>query len=177
MHSNHFVSFFRFSIWNFVDWNFNTDTTCFVTEEYIRCMGWAPYVVTFPDTVLCSLLRPVRHVSVRMDASSVLRINYCKLWSESSNAASCLRAEQREDCWTNALHVSSFSCDCESEVIQINFFSVLMQFIAYNSWTIISKNIILVIKCVNIKCKSVYESKVAISKIISLVFLFMGNNC
>lgn len=79
LHSNHFVSFFRFSIWNFADWSFNTDATCFVTEEYIRCMGWAPYVVTFPDTVLCSLLRPVRHVSVRtflcMDASSVLRIN------------------------------------------------------------------------------------------------------
>lgn len=135
MHSNHFVSFFRFSIWNFADWSFNTDTTCFVDVEYIRCMGWAPYVVTFPDTVFCSLLRPVRHVSVRtflcMGASSVLRIN-CKLRSESSNAASCPRAERHEDCWSNALHVSSFSCDCQSEVIQIIFFSVLMQFIAYN---------------------------------------------
>lgn len=104
-------------------------------KSIIRCMGWAPYVDTFPDTVLCSLLRPFRHVSVRtflcMGASSVLRIN-CKLWSESSNTASCSRAERREDCWMNALHALSFSCDCQSEVIQIIFFSVLMQFIAYS---------------------------------------------
>lgn len=48
-----------------------------------------------------------------------------------------------------------------------------MQFIVYNSWTIISKNIILVMKSVNIKCKSVYEPKVAIGKIILLnVFIY-----
>lgn len=43
-----------------------------------------------------------------------------------------------------------------------------MQFIAYNLGTVISKKITLEIKSVNIKCTSVYESKLAIGKIISL---------
>lgn len=85
MNSNHFVSVSEISLTEA-----STQMQLASSLKNITgARGWAPYVivVTFPDTVLCSLLRPFRQVSVRtflcMDTSSVLRI-HCKLRSESS---------------------------------------------------------------------------------------------